>query len=77
MNNSQVSEVFEKIAGLLAFKGGSEFTIRAYQRTSRTIEHLDFMRLGVAVARRGWCQAADILNTRPVDEFFPFPRGKA
>jgi len=28
------------------------------------IDHLSFMRFGVGVARRGWCQAGDILNTR-------------
>lgn len=28
---------------------------------------LDFMRYGVAVARRGWCQAKDLLNTLPYD----------
>jgi len=32
-------------------------------------EHLEFIRFGVGVARRGWCQAQDILNTRPLDEF--------
>jgi len=31
-------------------------------------EHLGFMRFGVGVARRGWCQAQDILNTRPLAE---------
>ncbi len=30
--------------------------------------HLDFMRFGVGVARRGWCQPQHILNTRPVEE---------
>ena len=30
--------------------------------------HLDFMRFGVSVARRGWCEAQDILNTRPLPE---------
>ena len=30
--------------------------------------HLDFMRFGVGVARRGWCEAGDILNTRPLEE---------
>ncbi|MDO8567867.1 MAG: DNA polymerase/3'-5' exonuclease PolX [Dehalococcoidales bacterium] len=30
--------------------------------------HLPFMRFGVGVARRGWCQAQDILNTRPLEE---------
>ena len=32
-------------------------------------EHLEFMRFGVGVAKRGWCQARDILNTRPLEEF--------
>ncbi len=32
-------------------------------------EHLEFSRFGVGVARRGWCRAQDILNTRPPDEF--------
>ena len=40
-------------------------------------EHLDSMRFGVAVARRGWCRAADILNTRPAAEFLSFLRGEA
>ena len=31
-------------------------------------DHLDYMRLGVGIARRGWCQAKDILNTLPLDE---------
>jgi DNA polymerase (family 10) len=37
-------------------------------------DHLDSMRFGVAVARRGWCQSDDILNTRPVREFLSFLR---
>ena len=40
MNNSQIAGVFEKIAGLLSLKDESTFTIRAYQRAARTIEHL-------------------------------------
>ncbi len=31
-------------------------------------EHLDFMRFGIGVARRGWCQAEDILNSRPLEK---------
>jgi DNA polymerase (family 10) len=27
--------------------------------------HLDYMRFGVGLARRGWCEAGHILNTRP------------
>lgn len=30
-------------------------------------ERLDYMRLSVATARRGWATAADVLNTRPLD----------
>ena len=36
---------------------------------AHSTEHLEFIRFGVGVARRGWCQARDILNTRPLDEF--------
>jgi len=32
-------------------------------------EHLQLMRFGVGVARRAWCEAEDILNTRPLAEF--------
>ena len=31
--------------------------------------HLNNMRFGVVTARRGWLEAADILNTRPLKEF--------
>jgi DNA polymerase (family 10) len=33
---------------------------------SHSSEHLGLMRFGVGVARRGWCEAKDILNTRPL-----------
>ena len=33
---------------------------------------LDMMRFGVAVARRGWCEGRDILNTRPLEELMAF-----
>jgi len=36
--------------------------------------HLGFMRFGVGVARRGWCQAKDILNTRPLEDILAFLR---
>ncbi len=32
-------------------------------------EGLDFMSLGVATARRGWCQAPDVVNTLSLEEF--------
>lgn len=31
-------------------------------------EHLDYMRFGIGVARRGWCEAGHILNTLPVED---------
>ena len=38
MDNSQIAEIFETIANLLEVKGENVFTVRAYQRASRTIE---------------------------------------
>jgi len=37
-------------------------------------EHLGFMRFGVGVARRGWCQPKDIINTRPLKEVVAYLR---
>jgi DNA polymerase (family 10) len=31
-------------------------------------DHMDFMDLGVAIARRGWAEKKDVLNTRPLKE---------
>ncbi|MBA7668316.1 DNA polymerase/3'-5' exonuclease PolX [subsurface metagenome] len=39
---------------------------------AHSTEHLRFMRFGVGVARRGWCQADDILNTRPLKEVIAY-----
>ena len=39
---------------------------------AHSIDHLEFMRFGVGVARRGWCQAQDILNTRPLSEVMDY-----
>jgi DNA polymerase (family 10) len=35
---------------------------------------LGIMRFGVGVARRGWCEAGHILNTRPLTEVVHFLR---
>ncbi len=40
-------------------------------------DHLELVRFGVGVARRGWCQAKDILNTRPVADIEAFLRRAA
>ncbi len=42
---------------------------------AHSTEHLAFIRFGVGVARRGWCQAQDIVNTRPVEEIIAYLRG--
>jgi DNA polymerase (family 10) len=41
---------------------------------AHSTEHLQFMRFGVGVARRGWCQPQDILNTRPLAEITAYLR---
>lgn len=35
---------------------------------------LGFMRFGVGIARRGWCRAEDVLNTRPLEDVLAFFR---
>jgi DNA polymerase (family X) len=39
--------------------------------------HLNYMRFGVGTARRGWCEAKDILNTFPLDEFKSYLQSRA
>ena len=39
---------------------------------AHTVETLDNQRYGVAVARRGWCEASHILNTLPASEFMSY-----
>ena len=39
---------------------------------AHTVEMLENQRYGVAVARRGWCEAGHILNTRSTDEFMSY-----
>ena len=34
---------------------------------AHSTEHLGYMRFGVGIARRGWCEAGHILNTLPVE----------
>ena len=42
---------------------------------AHSLEHLRFMRFGVGVARRGWAQATDILNSRPLEEVVAYLKG--
>jgi DNA polymerase (family 10) len=39
-------------------------------------EHLAFIRYGVTMARRGWLEKKNVINTLPVDEFLPALRPK-
>ncbi|MFC2006289.1 DNA polymerase/3'-5' exonuclease PolX [Chloroflexota bacterium] len=39
---------------------------------SHSTEHLGFIRFGVGLARRGWCETKDILNTRPLGELITY-----
>ncbi len=40
-------------------------------------EQLRFIRFGVGTARRGWCQATDILTTRPLSELGAYPKSRS
>jgi DNA polymerase (family 10) len=48
-----------------ALKRGARFTVSS---DAHSTKELEFMQFGVGSARRGWLTAADVLNTRPVDE---------
>jgi len=48
-----------------AKRHGCKFTI---DTDSHQMEHLELMRYGISVARRGWCEASDILNTQGLNE---------
>ena len=63
MKNTAIGKVFCDIGDLLELKGENPFKMRAYQRAARAIEHL---------ARRGWCQAGDIINTWPLEKVKAF-----
>lgn len=48
-----------------ALEHGARFTISS---DAHSLKELEFMQFGVASARRGWLTAADVLNTRPLEE---------
>jgi len=39
---------------------------------AHTNGELDFMHLGVAQARRGWCEARNVLNVRSLEDLLSF-----
>ena len=44
----------------------------AINTDAHSTDHLEFMRFGIGVARRAWCQAQDIINTRPLGEIMAY-----
>ncbi len=48
----------------------------AIETDAHSIAHLGFMRFGVGVARRAWCEPRHILNTMPLEEMLAFLSGK-
>jgi len=48
-----------------AVKNGVKMVINT---DSHAVEHMDLMKYGVSVARRGWAQKKDIINTLPYDK---------
>jgi DNA polymerase (family X) len=48
-----------------ALKLGARFTVSS---DAHSTTDLEFMQFGLGSARRGWLTAADVLNTRPLDE---------
>lgn len=43
---------------------------------SHSVEHLGFMRFGIGIARRGWCEAKHVLNTLPLKQFLAALKAK-
>ncbi len=43
---------------------------------AHSTEHLGFMRFGIGVARRGWCEAKDILNASPLAELTAYLKSR-
>ena len=39
---------------------------------AHSTDQLEFMRFGVGMARRGWCETRDILNTKPLPQFISY-----
>jgi DNA polymerase (family 10) len=50
----------------IAKEKGAKFSINT---DSHSIDHLEFMKFGVAMARRGWLEKKDVLNCLSLDSF--------
>jgi hypothetical protein len=40
------------------------------------VNHLAYIDYGIATARRGWAEKADVVNTLPVDKFLRSLKGR-
>ena len=59
-----------------AFRARDSGVKLAIQTDAHSTGHLGFMRFGVGVARRAWCEPGHILNTLPLEELLAFLSGK-
>jgi DNA polymerase (family 10) len=51
-----------------------ELGVKLYIGTdSHSTRQLEVMRFGIGIARRGWCQPSDLLNTLPADKILQSP----
>ena len=48
----------------------------AISTDAHIVEHLDYMYLGVTVARRGWLEKKDVVNTLPLEKLLKLLRQK-
>jgi len=54
-----------------AKKIGCKFAVNT---DSHQLPHLDLMRYGISVARRGWCEAKDIINTKELESLLAWTK---
>ncbi len=54
------------------FRDGVQYVVST---DAHSTADLELLHLGVSVARRGWCEAADVLNTRPVEDLLSYLHG--
>jgi len=63
--NSQPARFDLDWASIKEYRDAVEYVVST---DAHTTGELDLLHLGVSQARRGWCEADDVLNTRPLDD---------
>lgn len=63
--NSQPARFDLDWASIKEYRDAVEYVVST---DAHTTGELDLLHLGVSQARRGWCEAGDVLNTRPLDD---------